>query len=129
MNQGSYNALIARLLKKPLKDYGNNAFYFNHWQYLDGWSYNDGTIGSAFFVPDNELKLESAKGLGTYTNNNRLRVVYLASQLKLNSIKLVTKASYSQNFGSSWVPAPPINQLNLDFQFHIPLKAKNSFVK
>jgi hypothetical protein len=41
MNQGSCNGLIARLLKKPLKDYGNNGFYFNHQQYLDGWSYQD----------------------------------------------------------------------------------------
>jgi hypothetical protein len=129
MNQGRYNGLLARLLKKPLKDYGNHAFYFNHWQYQDGWSYEGETIGSPFFVPDKELKYETSKGLGTFSNNNRLKVFYMASSLQLNSISLITKASYSQNFGTYGLDKPPLNQLNLDFDFRIPLKPANSFVK
>ncbi|AWV97507.1 capsule assembly Wzi family protein [Arcticibacterium luteifluviistationis] len=129
MNQGSYNALIARLLNKPLKDYGNNGFYFNHQQYLDGWSYETETIGSPFFVPDDELKLESSKGNFTFSNSNRLKVFYLATQMQLNSIGIVAKGSYSQNFGSIWFPVEPLNQLNTSFEFKVPLKAKNSFIK
>ena len=129
INQGSYNGLITRLLNKPLKDYGNNGFYFNHQQYFDGWSYNDETIGSPFFVPDDELKLETSKGINTFNNSNRLKVFYLGSQLKINTVSILAKASYSQNFGSIWFPVLPLNQLNTSFQFRIPLKAKGAFFK
>jgi hypothetical protein len=80
-------------------------------------------------VPDKELKYETSKGLGTFSNNNRLKVFYLASNLQLNSITLMTKASFSQNFGSYGLDKPPLNQLNLNFDFRIPLKSDNSFVK
>ncbi len=129
MNQGSYNGLIARLLKKPLKDYGNNGFYFNHQQYLDGWSYQDETIGSPFFVPDDEIKVENSVGGYIFNNSNRLKVFYLASELQLNSIKILAKASYSDNNGSIWFPMESLKQLNTDFLFLIPMKSKNAFFK
>ncbi len=128
MNQGSYNALIARLLKKPLKDYGNNAFYFNHQQYYDGWSYGDQTIGTPFFIPDKELVIQNNHGPAVFSNSNRMKVWYLATSLKLNSILLEAKGSYSQNYGSFLFPITSLNQLNTNFKFIFPLKTKNTFL-
>jgi hypothetical protein len=53
----------------------------------------------------------------------------LASEIELNSIKILAKASYSDNNGSIWFPTESLKQLNTDFQFLIPMNSKNAFFK
>ncbi len=125
-NQGSYNALISRLLKKPRKDYGNVAFYFNHRQYFDGWSYNDATIGTPFMLPNKDLVIYNEYGANVFNNANRLRVVYLSTAFKISKMFIETRASYSKNYGSFWFPVNSLNQVNTNFKFSYPLKTKQT---
>lgn len=128
-NQGRYRSGISRLLGIKDKQYGNAPFYFNHMQYLDGWSYQNQTIGSAFMIPQNEIKVEN-HGLPYlfYLNNNRILAYYFALNGKLNTIELETRVSLSKNFGSMHAELPPVSQNSFYLNAKIPMKKLKGFI-
>ena len=87
--------------------------YFNHPQFLNGWSYQNKTIGTPFITPSEDIKSTFPKYqisnppqyLEYFTNNNRVKVYYLGTQLRLfNKYHYTFRGSYSKNFGSYDVP-------------------------
>lgn len=123
LNQHSYQGLIARLLNIPKKEYMNDAFLFNHMQYIDGWTYNNRTIGSAFLIPQRELRPErSINDEYVFINNNRIRAFYLGLNGKINNVSITLKTSFSKNFGVISRPINPINQNSYLFLASFPIK-------
>jgi len=97
--------------------------YFNHGQFLDGWAYNNKTIGNPFITPYKDTnenlprylyKNLADKEVSFFTNNNRVKSVYMAIQQEVYDIHITLKASLSKNYGTYKFPFnSPINQLSL----------------
>lgn len=123
LNQHSYHGLIARLLKKPYKEFMNDAFLFNHAQYKDGWSYKGRIIGSPFLIPQKELRVErKIQNDFIFANNNRIRAAYIGFSGKLSNVQLLFKGSFSRNFGAISFPQSPVNQYSYLFSANVPLR-------
>ncbi|MFN3782964.1 MAG: capsule assembly Wzi family protein [Spirosomataceae bacterium] len=116
-NQGSYQPALARLFGLQDRHFGENNFYFNHQQYYDGWSYQRQTIGTPFLLAEEQIRSQKFGGNGfIFTNNNRVKVGYLAMQHRFNSIDIISKLSYSRNFGSYLRVLEPVSQLSTAIQ-------------
>lgn len=124
-NQGSYQPALPRLLGLQDRHFGENNFYFNHQQYFDGWSYQRQTIGTPFLLAEEQIRSQKFGGNGfIFTNNNRVKVGYLAMEHLLGPIRIVSKLSYSRNFGSYINTITPISQLSSAILFqYIPQNA------
>ncbi|NBA84636.1 hypothetical protein GVN16_02635 [Emticicia sp. CRIBPO] len=120
-NQGSYQAGLPRLLGLKDRQFGNDTYYFNHAQYLDGWSYNRMTIGTPFMIPDPEIRIEKRNTtMQFYSNNNRIRAFFIGMNAKLNSVDLEMRASLSRNFGTARKAMGPADQMSLLFTGYVP---------
>lgn len=120
-NQGTYQSFLPKLLGLQDRQFGNQTFFFNHMQYLDGWSYNDMPIGSPFLLPQEKLRIEKQSGVNSnFTNNNRVIAYYLGMINQINSVNIETRISYSQNFGAFGFPIKPARQLSTSFKAIIP---------
>ena len=129
-NQSSYRSGLARLLGLPDRHYGEENYYFNHMQYLDGWAYNGYTIGTPFLVPQEKIRaINQSYPNAIFYNNNRIIAGYTGLHLLLNNIDIQARASYSRNFGALFTPRPPVNQLSLSFQTIVPTRNTNAFIK
>jgi hypothetical protein len=129
-NQSRYRSGLARLLGLPDRHYGEENYYFNHMQYLDGWAYNRYTIGTPFLVPQGQIRaMNQTYPNAIFYNNNRIIAGYAGVELLLNNIIVQARASYSRNYGALFTPMPPVNQLSMNIQTLIPTKNKNAFVK
>jgi hypothetical protein len=73
--------------------YRGNENYYNHGQYETGWVYNYRTIGNPLFIVS-----DSNRGV----LNNRLIAHHLGVELKLSKLKLLSKATFSRNYGKRW---------------------------
>jgi hypothetical protein len=124
-NQGSYQPALPRLLGLQDRHFGENNFYFNHQQYYDGWSYQRQTIGTPFLLAEEQIRSQKFGGNGyIFTNNNRVKVGYLSMQHRFGAIDIISKLSYSRNFGSYLNIIPPISQLSTALLFqYIPQTA------
>lgn len=122
LNQHSYNGLIARLFNRPLKDYSNNAFLFNHQQYYDGWSYESKTLGTPFLIPQKEIRTQKKIGNDfIFVNNNRVVAFFWGYEGTLNQVKLQVKSSFSKNFGALDLPIIPSKQFSHAIAVDFPL--------
>lgn len=128
-NQGSYQPALPRLLGLQDRHFGENNFYFNHQQYYDGWSYQRQTIGTPFLLAEEQIRSQKFGGNGyVFTNNNRVKVGYLAMQHKFGPIDIISKLAYSRNFGSDWNSIRPISQLSTALMFeYIPQLANQKW--
>ncbi|MFN3589837.1 MAG: capsule assembly Wzi family protein [Spirosomataceae bacterium] len=128
-NQGSYQPALPRLLGLQDRHFGENNFYFNHQQYYDGWSYQRQTIGTPFLLAEEQIRSQKFGGNGyIFTNNNRVKVGYLAMQHRFGAIDIVSKLSYSRNFGSYLNTIPPISQLSTALLFqYVPQTANQKW--
>ena len=130
INQSSYQSGLARLLGLKDRHYGEENYYFNHMQYLDGWAYNGYTIGTPFLVPQEEIRARNQSyPNAVFYNNNRIIAGYAGLQLYLNDIDIQARASYSRNFGALFTPLPPVNQMSMSIQTLIPTKNQNAFIR
>ncbi|MCR9064339.1 MAG: capsule assembly Wzi family protein [Cytophagales bacterium] len=129
-NQSSYRSGLARLLNLPDRHYGEENYYFNHMQYIDGWAYESRTIGTPFLVPQEEIRVEKQSYPDAiFYNNNRIIAAYAGLHLKLNSIDFISRFSYSRNYGALFTPIEPVDQMSMSFQTLIPTKNQNAFFK
>ncbi|WP_304236174.1 capsule assembly Wzi family protein [Jiulongibacter sediminis] len=129
-NQGSYRSGLPRLLGLPDRYFGTETYYFNHMQYIDGWAYESETIGTPFLVPQEEIRPEKQSYPdAVFYNNNRIIAAYAGLNVRLNSIDLTSRVSYSRNYGALFTPIPPVDQMSMAVQAAIPLKNKNAFLK
>ncbi len=120
-NQGRYRAGLARLLGLPDRHFGNDTYYFNHGQYMDGWSYNGLTLGTPFMIPNPEIRIEKRNVTQQYySNNNRIRAFFMGFQGRLNTVDLEFRASVSRNFGSARKVMDPADQVSLMVKGLIP---------
>lgn len=122
LNQGKYRSPLARLLGLPDRHNGEQTFYFNHMQYLDGWSYNDVMIGSPFMIPQENIRVEKQSGVITnFLNNNRVRAYYIGMQNRINSVDIITRFSISKNFGAYGYEITPARQQSFCITNRFPL--------
>lgn len=101
-NQGTYRPGLVKLLNIKGRQYdGNQNFYFSHAQYVDGWAYGDRTIGTPFLIPKFEAKEEyRGPARDDYSYNNRITALYLGILTEFGNVRMESKVSCSQNFGS-----------------------------
>jgi len=74
--------------------------YYNHGQYLAGWSYDRVGLGTPFITTRSHLR----DGLATHPEdffvNNRVMVLHLGGEGRVENIDYVFKASWSKNYGT-----------------------------
>ncbi|PSL24800.1 capsule assembly Wzi family protein [Dyadobacter jiangsuensis] len=74
--------------------------YYNNYLYTEGWSYKKAGLGTPFITS----RTLSRDGLPVYPPdyfiNNRVVMIHLGAELGLGVWKLLTKLSYSQNYGT-----------------------------
>ncbi len=79
-----------------------NDNYFNHGQFRDGWAYQGQTIGTPFITP--QRGSDGQIPFGTFTNNNRVRVVHVGvsgTLPRFGSPLFVQKPTYQATFSHS----------------------------
>lgn len=127
-NQGTYQPFLPRLLGLQDRHFGENNFYFNHQQYFDGWSYERRTLGTPFLIPEEKIRSNKASNNGfIFTNNNRVRMIYLGMIHQFSIVEVRSRLSFSRNFGSHWIPIPPSDQVSFGIETRMPMG--KSFLK
>lgn len=99
----------------PSAQYQGTDNYFNHGQYIEGWSYLKHALGTPFIAPGSTLKTEVQERFkGFFFPNNQLKVWYVGSTWALgNNINIITRSSFSRNFGSfSYLYTPALQQFS-----------------
>jgi Capsule assembly protein Wzi len=129
-NQGIYRAGLLRTIGFYGKHFGRNQnYYFNHGQYLDGWSYNGLSLGTPFMIPDGQIRIEKNNPTNQFfSNNNRIKAIYLGLNTQLNSINVESKFSYSRNYGSPRVDIGVADQLSVSFKAQVPAPKLYGFI-
>lgn len=121
-NQGTYQPFLPRLLGLQDRHFGENNFYFNHQQYFDGWSYERRTLGTPFLIPEEKIRSEKSSNNGfIFTNNNRIRMIYLGLMHQFSQVEVRSRLSFSRNFGSHWIPITPTDQVSLGIETRWPI--------
>ena len=113
--------------------------YFNHGQFLDGWSYYNNTIGNPFIssykfinhnLPQYSQDKLADKTVYFFTNNNRLKAIYLGTLFTYKKYDLKIKGSYSINYGTYKFPfSKNINQISMLGETYFPVKFFDSKLK
>lgn len=113
--------------------------YFNNATYEEGWTYKKQTLGTPFLMPLSTSTRVSLQDLiGNFTSkvpinpnmiiNNRVKAWLVGIQSKISRVNLLTRISYSQNFGKYYLYSRDLlapvdfNQLSLRQQFAFSLK-------
>ena len=77
--------------------------YFNHSQYIQGWSYFGRALGTPFLSLQTDLRPELQRG--PFFANNRVAAYHVGLEGRVkNKVLLLTKLSYSRNFGTYSLP-------------------------
>lgn len=74
--------------------------YYNNFYYVNGWSYNDMGLGNPLITARHDAKSGQAIKKADYFINNRVVALHTGLQGRLNSWDLMTKLSYSRNYGT-----------------------------
>jgi len=85
-------------------DFQNGIFgrdnYFNHYVYTQGWSYRGRALGTPLLSNQSLFRENIPRSDSAFTTNNRLWAIHLGLVGQMNGIKIITKGTYSQNFGT-----------------------------
>lgn len=73
--------------------------YFNHYVYSQGWSYKNQIIGTPFIPAQTDVKSTLTPIKNMITNNNRVQMVHLAANGRLDDWQWLFKTSFSVNYG------------------------------
>jgi hypothetical protein len=120
----SFNLRITKVLLEFLStksqggsifDFQNGVFgrdnYFNHYVYTQGWSYRRRSLGTPILSNQSLFKGSIPRSESNFTTNNRLWAVHFGIISQIGDIKIITKGTYSRNFGTYDRPfTPTINQ-------------------
>jgi hypothetical protein len=74
--------------------------YYNNYLYVSGWSYKNAGIGNPFITPRIEARAGQVSKASQYFINNRVIAYHVASEIQAGRFNVVTKLSYSKNFGT-----------------------------
>ncbi|GAB4000086.1 capsule assembly Wzi family protein [Spirosoma daeguense] len=106
----------------PWNGLTGNDNYFNNGQYLEGWAHQDRIIGTPFITRKQDLHPTYQNTSKLPINNNRLQMYHLGLEALAGKINLLTKISYSRNYGLYDAPfAIPPTQWSLLMQMGMPI--------
>jgi len=74
--------------------------YYNNYLYVLGWSYKDAGIGNPFITPRIVARSGQVSKANQYFINNRVVACHVGAELQAGKFNVMTKLSYSQNFGT-----------------------------
>ncbi|MCF2504710.1 capsule assembly Wzi family protein [Dyadobacter sp. CY107] len=73
--------------------------YLNHYLYKDGWSYYGAGLGTPFVTAAKDARPGQASNSKNYFINNRVSAVHLGMDFSIGRWDILSKISYSKNYG------------------------------
>jgi hypothetical protein len=73
--------------------------YMNHYVYQQGWSYRGRGIGTPFITAQKDIRSSFPQN-NQFTNNNRVKALYIAAMGSFSDWDWLVRTSFSRNFGT-----------------------------